>query len=583
MEDVENELKDLREKNNELVQKVQYWKMTAAQRENEKLDLMKEINDLRLKISRLRSGGAANALKLDAALQSASEEALSHLVQASSAVARTLELAKTYVQERQELDTALPRWSTLSSTPSSEKINIVPPMLIGGRLIQPVVSLSRTLQSNISRSVSRSPNEQNHSVPERAVPLHMLQDVYIPLTRIDAGERSVNNADTDMEVNHADNSTEDLALDDSAERMMEESQNITESEDFEESRRLDVVSEEIEPEDGLTPERSRTENPLEGPSWLLDRPSSKKKIKSSTNLEPDSTTEFEDTLNAEPGPSHSVRLSEEPRVAGAEPAPALACEFTPTVRRRRRTSPPATPRAAASPHYSPRPARRYSNNGRILKVLVAKMRLDDDVTNVSPPKRSKEETPPKLQRNNPNNPDARKQTRDGSPKYQVRDISPSKRLMRFDAPSPNGSTDSRVIVLEAKNDQPEPGSSGVSQAKTLNRINSTDGHNNRISNNNHDHNNQEESNNSQTDRNRNQSSDNNRSRDNHKRDSHNHDNRKRDSRNRDGHGNNSVDGNSRDSRDSDSSGSEMVSEGRTRRPRKAIVYKEKPLNRKLRR
>lgn len=49
--DMENELKDLREKNNELVQKVQYWKMTAAQRENEKLELMKEINELRLKLS----------------------------------------------------------------------------------------------------------------------------------------------------------------------------------------------------------------------------------------------------------------------------------------------------------------------------------------------------------------------------------------------------------------------------------------------------------------------------------------------------------------------------------------------------
>lgn len=46
----EDELKDLKEKNNELVQKVQYWKMTAAQRENEKLELMKEINELRLKV-----------------------------------------------------------------------------------------------------------------------------------------------------------------------------------------------------------------------------------------------------------------------------------------------------------------------------------------------------------------------------------------------------------------------------------------------------------------------------------------------------------------------------------------------------
>lgn len=50
-EQLEEELKDLREKNNELVKKVQYWKMTAAQKENEKLDLMKEMNELRLKLS----------------------------------------------------------------------------------------------------------------------------------------------------------------------------------------------------------------------------------------------------------------------------------------------------------------------------------------------------------------------------------------------------------------------------------------------------------------------------------------------------------------------------------------------------
>lgn len=92
----------------------------------------------------------AHARKLDAALQSASEEALSHLVQASSAVARTLELAKTYIQDRQELDTDLPRWSNLSNTPSTDKVNRVPPMMIGGRLMQPVVSLSRTLHSNNS-------------------------------------------------------------------------------------------------------------------------------------------------------------------------------------------------------------------------------------------------------------------------------------------------------------------------------------------------------------------------------------------------------------------------------------------------
>nr|XP_026490524.1 probable serine/threonine-protein kinase tsuA [Vanessa tameamea] len=576
MADMENELKDLREKNNELVQKVQYWKMTAAQRENEKLELMKEINELRLKLSRLRSGGAAHARKLDAALQTASEEALSHLVQASSAVARTLELAKTYMQDRQELESALPRWSSLSNTPSSDKVNRVPPMLIGGRLMQPVVSLSRTLQSNNSRSVNRSPNQQNRSVSERAVPMHMLQDVYIPLTRIDAGELPANNVDTDMEVNHADDSTEELALDDSGDRL-EESQN-SDTDNFEESRRLDAVTEDIEPEDEELPQRQRAENPLEGPSWLLDEPRTKRKTKKFTNLEPDSTTEFEENLDSTPtpGPSQSSRQTERGRRS----------EFSPTVRRRR-----------ASPPASPRP-RRLSNNGRILKVLVAKMRLDEDEGgdgDASPPKRpnldsmspmAAEVTP----RTSAIVPEAspKRQSRDGSPRFQIREMSPSKRLMRFDAPSPNGSTDSRVIVLETRNDPPEPCSSGISISRTINRVNNFD---NQSNNNINDHDPiSSDQNQNENDRNtrRNhscvdnrsgkatsQSRENNISLDNHS---------SLDNRGSRPNNHTSLDDRgSRDSRDSDSSGSELASESRTRRPRKAVVYKEKPLNRKLRR
>ncbi|XP_064076762.1 probable serine/threonine-protein kinase tsuA isoform X2 [Vanessa tameamea] len=576
MADMENELKDLREKNNELVQKVQYWKMTAAQRENEKLELMKEINELRLKLSRLRSGGAAHARKLDAALQTASEEALSHLVQASSAVARTLELAKTYMQDRQELESALPRWSSLSNTPSSDKVNRVPPMLIGGRLMQPVVSLSRTLQSNNSRSVNRSPNQQNRSVSERAVPMHMLQDVYIPLTRIDAGELPANNVDTDMEVNHADDSTEELALDGNGDRL-EESQN-SDTDNFEESRRLDAVTEDIEPEDEELPQRQRAENPLEGPSWLLDEPRTKRKTKKFTNLEPDSTTEFEENLDSTPtpGPSQSSRQTERGRRS----------EFSPTVRRRR-----------ASPPASPRP-RRLSNNGRILKVLVAKMRLDEDEGgdgDASPPKRpnldsmspmAAEVTP----RTSAIVPEAspKRQSRDGSPRFQIREMSPSKRLMRFDAPSPNGSTDSRVIVLETRNDPPEPCSSGISISRTINRVNNFD---NQSNNNINDHDPiSSDQNQNENDRNtrRNhscvdnrsgkatsQSRENNISLDNHS---------SLDNRGSRPNNHTSLDNRgSRDSRDSDSSGSELASESRTRRPRKAVVYKEKPLNRKLRR
>ncbi|CAG4972629.1 unnamed protein product [Colias eurytheme] len=45
-------------------------------------------------------------------------------------------------------------------------------------------------------------------------------------------------------------------------------------------------------------------------------------------------------------------------------------------RRKRASSPHPASATPRSPHYSPR--RRYSNNGRVLKVLVAKMRLDED-------------------------------------------------------------------------------------------------------------------------------------------------------------------------------------------------------------
>lgn len=45
------EIQYLKENNNELVQKVQYWMMTAGQREDEKIALIKENNELRLKLS----------------------------------------------------------------------------------------------------------------------------------------------------------------------------------------------------------------------------------------------------------------------------------------------------------------------------------------------------------------------------------------------------------------------------------------------------------------------------------------------------------------------------------------------------
>lgn len=48
---MEDEIRDLREKNSELVQEVQYLKIADAQRQKENLELMKENNELRLKLS----------------------------------------------------------------------------------------------------------------------------------------------------------------------------------------------------------------------------------------------------------------------------------------------------------------------------------------------------------------------------------------------------------------------------------------------------------------------------------------------------------------------------------------------------
>ncbi|CAG9784719.1 unnamed protein product [Diatraea saccharalis] len=140
-----------------------------------------------------------------------------------------------------------------------------------------------------------------------------------------------------------------------------------------------------------------------------------------------------------------------------------ACEFSPTVRRRKRTSsPPQTysplqhsplqhsplqhsplqhsPKNRSSQHYSPRlTQRRHSTSGRVLKVVVAKMRLegsseagagaggggggeggagDGGGEGGAGLKRVSRGTPPP-----------------GRSKH-----------MRFDAPSPNGTTDAGVIV-----------------------------------------------------------------------------------------------------------------------------------------
>ncbi|CAG5048140.1 unnamed protein product [Parnassius apollo] len=561
----EDEVKDLIRKNSELVQKVQYWKVTAAQREKEKLELTKEINELRLKLSRIRNGGAAQACQLDAALQAASQEALTHLVQASSAVARTMDLVKTFTRERQELDASSPRWSAISGTPTTDRVNRVPPLLIGGQSIQPVVSLSRTLlNTSGSRSINRSPN-QNHNVTERAVPMHMLQDVYIPLTRIDAAEVLHNNVEADADSNTFEDSTEDLGLEDSTERVLEDSQN-PEIDETETSRRLDVVAEELEPEDDerISPiiPSIRVEDPLEGPSWLLDIQNiQSRRRKSRVNFEPDSTTELDESARVDISAGQSKPNEMERLVV-----PDARQEFTPTVRRRKRSS-------------SPRAARRTSVNGRVLKVLIAKMSLGESegISDVSPLKRTmRDRTPPRLSKNkallrhssqdsSPSTPPLQegvlsKRLKDSvscSPGPTRNDESPSKsrkedvlaKIVRFDAPSPNGSTDARVIVSESRND---PYGSG--EPLDTERVSSRD--KKRVTR-------CETPESRDTQESRRQTENGSQRRDQES---------LVDSRDSDS---------CRDARDSDSS-SERT-EGRARRARKPVTYKEKPLNRKLRR
>ncbi|KAG6452971.1 hypothetical protein O3G_MSEX007925 [Manduca sexta] len=512
----EDQIKDLKEKNNELVQKVQYWKMTAAQREDEKLALMKEVNELRLKLSRLRSTGGVQARQFDSAIQATSERALAHLVQASGEIAHTIELAKTYMRDRQELDAASPRWSAIGGTPTekTDKIHRVPPMMIGGQSIQPVVALSRTLfNTSNTQPASRSPNR---SLTGRAVPMHMLQDVYIPLTRIDAGNRPADNAEAETDAQDADNSTEEVGLDDSVERM-DDSQEASESEDFDASRRLDAVTEDIEPEDEVqTPQtRNKVDNPLEGPSWLLDTPEQAQSSKSRTgNLEPDSTTEVDEATCVSPPNSDQTEDDAQGEAGVAAPV------FTPT--------------------------KSQSNNGRVLKVLVAKMRLSSGSEDAL--------------------------------------TSPPPALARLDAPSPNGATDAALLVSDANNDDTmspmevcarEP----IAQSSRRDsRHDRTERHTKDAKRSDHaapephdksDHHDRsdrhDKSEHDRTDR--------------HDRSEVNRSDRFV-SMERGSRAGSEASVLSSDGRDSDS---DPAREGRTRRTRKPITYKEKPLNRKLRR
>ncbi|XP_045515116.1 uncharacterized protein LOC123708450 [Pieris brassicae] len=330
MSSLEKEVRDLREQNHELVQAVQNWKMVAGEKDKHILKLTKETNDLRIQISILRNKGSTSARKLQSALQIIGETALSHLVQGSNAVAGIMELMKNYMQEREEIELSS-RQSLIDSTPNNERVQRVPPLMLGGKSIQPVVSLSRAMLPSNSLTETQGSNE-NHNGLVRPLPMRILQEVYIPLTRIDADMTP-----PDIENNH-DTSVEDMGLDEESGELSEEDDGANTPRD---DRRDELTILLEESEESRTPSIA---DPLEGPSRLLDSPN---------------------------GPRDQT-----------------AREFTPTIRRRKRIS---SPRAVeSSPILIPRHViPRHKTHGRILKVIVAKMRFDDDNAGVSPPKKEK--------------------------------------------------------------------------------------------------------------------------------------------------------------------------------------------------
>ncbi|XP_023942978.2 AAC-rich mRNA clone AAC11 protein isoform X2 [Bicyclus anynana] len=674
-------LESISNKNNELVKAVQHWKMVAAQKDNENLQLKKEVTDLRFKLSRLQITKADFFRKLNSSMQTQSEEALSLLVQTSDSVAKMWKLVKDFTLAIQETESTLPRWSSLSKSPRSTpgKVQKVKPMM-GGTHLQPVVALHRnermstprTRTTNRMSTGGRRPplvhpmqDQSNENIPASAVPLHMLQDqpnasiparavplhmlqVYVPLTRIDArrpadvaspsggAEPGADAEEDEDNSGNGSNSAPDSASDAGSEGS---NGSASDQEELDSDSHMEAT-------------------PAAGASWRLDVSSVDVDNSNTNNLGTPTTVSDNEPM---PGPSQlnlQVQIPESP-----------VCEFTPTVRRRKRTvalSPRPSPRSPhASPRPAPRPARRLSKEGRILKVMVAKLRLDDNGDATSPKRRNLTETQPRrpkpteAKRPNPTEAPRRLNSTESqqklhrpsqdspmlfasppilskSPILQLRDRTPTQRLMRFDAPSPNGSTDSRVQVINTTMDQPEPCCSGTARSRTISRSNSRENRKNSNNHTNHGH----HSNNNGNHGHHNSSHDNQQdvptihitqaNRDSHRTNptsqpncdkdnhsitpNHNQNNQGPSTSSHSNHDNSSIrtkrpntsndnqmpstssfnyvneSRNSRRSRlnshndvDSDSSNSDAISETRSRRARKAVVYKEKPLNRKMRR
>ncbi|XP_050685606.1 serine/threonine-protein kinase pakA-like isoform X2 [Leptidea sinapis] len=426
---LEDKLRNLREQNIELGQELQFWKLTAAEKETEKINAMRDANELRLQLSMSKNKFMSDSRQLVNMLQTTSETVISHLVQSSTVIAELLEAAKTHMKNWEERNITTRKWS-YGSPVSNGKVHRVPPLMLDGRSLQPVVSLSRTLLTNNNRTESSSLNS-SRLVP-RAVPMHLLQDVYIPLTRIDVSDLQNNEDEDDSTSNNSNNSLQDEQDGDEEEGNV--SPILNNEENVNNSRELHPISEEA---GSLNVTERTPEDPLEGPSWLLDQPTTngqkskqnspsddseeedpienqvrshdheqtgqkskqnspaddseeedpienqvrshnheqtgqKSKQNSPADDSEEDDSEKEDPIENQVG-SHDHEQTESPAF--------VRSEFTPTVRRRKcAQSPCVTPRSPLLMGPGPRP-RLNSCNGRILKVMLSKISFDDDVRN----------------------------------------------------------------------------------------------------------------------------------------------------------------------------------------------------------
>ncbi|CAK1553944.1 unnamed protein product [Leptosia nina] len=232
----------LRKMNNELIKKVQHWKMVAADKDKEKFGLMQEINRLMLQLNMLRKRGDSCAQQLESAIMLSGQSVLSHLVESSTAVVNIIEVMKGYMEDRRKIDSSQLQWTNDSR--SSDEVHQALPTSMDERSIQPVVSLPYWGLSEDSGGQKTQPLQNS--------------ELFNPLP----------NNSYNLDDSH---STDDLDLSDES-KSYEKENNSTVSENQE--TYLSVVEEEDE-ETQCSSRRGRDENPSEG---LLDASPSRSNV-----------------------------------------------------------------------------------------------------------------------------------------------------------------------------------------------------------------------------------------------------------------------------------------------------------------